>query len=124
MEAALAAALAAWEPSDPPADYNASVLMLVFPRREDGKLSILLTRRSKTLSSHPGEVAFPGAQSAIHCGSLKYAALTSCLYSLFVSSRPAHQLRAGGKRDETDTSSVDTALREAMEGRRITSLKE
>ena len=50
----------AFPPSPCDGEYNASVLIVLFPRSTDGKLSVLLTQRSHLLSTHAGEVAFPG----------------------------------------------------------------
>ena len=42
-------------------EWDACVLIVIFRRRVDGELSVLLTQRSRSLSTHAGEVAFPGS---------------------------------------------------------------
>jgi peroxisomal coenzyme A diphosphatase NUDT7 len=57
------AALAAHEPErqvPPPGARVASVLIALF--EEDGEARVVLTRRTTTLPSHQGEVAFPGGK--------------------------------------------------------------
>ncbi len=49
-----------FRPTDPPRLRDAAVLIPIVDRAEG--LSVLLTRRSDTLASHSGQVAFPGGR--------------------------------------------------------------
>ena len=40
----------------------AAVLVAVQPARRDGRLEVILTKRSSRLAHHPGQVAFPGGK--------------------------------------------------------------
>lgn len=45
-----------------PANKRAAVLVLLFELNKDGHLRVLLTTRSKSLRSHPGQTALPGGK--------------------------------------------------------------
>ena len=47
---------------------DACVLIVLFRRRLDGALSVLLTQRSSSLNTHAGEVAFPGKKEVERLG--------------------------------------------------------
>lgn len=46
-----------------PANRRAAVLILLFELNRDGHLRVLLTTRSKSLRSHPGQTALPGGKA-------------------------------------------------------------
>ncbi|CAE6461457.1 unnamed protein product [Rhizoctonia solani] len=56
-----------------PANRRAAVLVLLFVR--DGHIRVLLTTRSKSLRSHPGQVALPGGRCDPEDGSMVKTAL-------------------------------------------------
>ena len=45
-----------------PRNKRAAVLVLLFELNRDGHLRVLLTTRSKSLRSHPGQTALPGGK--------------------------------------------------------------
>ena len=45
-----------------PPNKRAAVLILLFELNRDGFLRVLLTTRSKSLRSHPGQTALPGGK--------------------------------------------------------------
>jgi peroxisomal coenzyme A diphosphatase NUDT7 len=45
-----------------PANKKGAVLILLFELNKDGHLRVLLTTRSKSLRSHPGQTALPGGK--------------------------------------------------------------
>ncbi|QRW18079.1 NUDIX family hydrolase [Rhizoctonia solani] len=56
-----------------PANRRAAVLVLLFVR--DGHIRVLLTTRSKSLRSHPGQVALPGGRCDPEDGSMVKTAI-------------------------------------------------
>jgi peroxisomal coenzyme A diphosphatase NUDT7 len=45
-----------------PVSKRGAVLILLFELNKDGYLRVLLTTRSKSLRSHPGQTALPGGK--------------------------------------------------------------
>ena len=83
---------------------DAAVLIAIFTG--SGEPEVLLTRRPTHMTSHAGEVAFPGGKRDASDASLTDTAL-----------RESEEEVAfpGGKRDAGDASLTDTALRESEE---------
>ncbi|KAF8753252.1 NUDIX domain [Rhizoctonia solani] len=76
-----------------PANRRAAVLVLLFVR--DGHIRVLLTTRSKSLRSHPGQVALPGGRCDPEDGSMVKTAIREAHEEVGLSSvclSPRHRM--------------------------------